>query len=351
LTQPYTVVETVIEHEVREWEVVVQPKYGSICHADLRYYTGNRRPEALKKKLPMALIHEGVGTIVQAGRADLPAGRRVVIVPNIPGYLHRGIAPQDCCPICRDGKGDNYCEHGRFLGSGVDGIAQSRLVIPSACVIPIPDSVPDELAVLAELCSVSYQALSHASHLLPHSKIAVFGDGPVGYLTAATIRHVFNVDTDQLHVFGAIPEKVQQFDFAHRYLVQEYDFSKGGDFDVAVECTGGKFAESAINQAIDVLKPGGWLILLGVSEDRVPVNTRDILEKGITVRGSSRSSASDFPPVLRAMEDPACRQTLTKLLPEEKTNVSAAADFVRAMEEAAAHRGWKKTILQFNWEP
>lgn len=53
-------------------------------------------------------------------------------------------------------------------------------------------------------------------------------------------------------------------------------------------------SESAVNQAIELLNPGGCLILMGVTEERVPINTRDVLEKGITLFGSSRSSAEDY---------------------------------------------------------
>ena len=38
--------------------VIVKPLYMAICHADQRYYTGNRDKKVLSKKLPMALIHE-----------------------------------------------------------------------------------------------------------------------------------------------------------------------------------------------------------------------------------------------------------------------------------------------------
>jgi ribitol-5-phosphate 2-dehydrogenase len=349
LIKPLEIVETAVEHDFHEWEVVVEPLIGSICHADLRYYTGNRRPEALRRKLPMALIHEGVARVVHTSSPALQLGQRVVVVPNIPGYLHNGIRPEHCCPACRSGKGDNYCHNGRFLGSGVDGIAQERLVIPNACVIPIPDEVPDEIAVLAELCTVSYQALTHVKEKLQHARIAVFGDGPVGYLAAAMLYHVYGVSRERLHVFGADPNKVSQFDFATRSLVQEYDFSSEGDYDIAVECTGGKFSESAVNQAIDILSPGGHLILMGVTEDRVPINTRDVLEKGITLRGSSRSSNSDYPPVIDAMKDPSCQQTLRKLLPDLRMEIESAEDFAHAMEEASLHRGWKKVLLDFRW--
>jgi len=349
LVKPHLVVDTVVEHEVRPWEVVVEPALGSICHADIRYFTGQRRPEALERKLPMALIHEGLGTVIRSESPEVKVGSRVVIVPNIPGSLYRNVDPQDCCPACRSGKGDNYCHYGRFLGSGVDGIAQERVVVPAACAVPIPGEVPDDVAVLTELCTVSYQALLGVREKLGSAKVAVFGDGPVGYLGAAMLRHVFGVPRERLHAFGAAPDKLNQFDFANRSLVQEYDFAAGDAFDIAVECTGGRFSESAVNQAIDVLKPGGELILMGVTEERVPINTRDVLEKGITMRGSSRSSSSDYRPVLEAMKDPDCQATLRKLLPERRTAIRSAADFAVAMEEAASHRSWQKTLLDFHW--
>ncbi|WP_221469222.1 alcohol dehydrogenase catalytic domain-containing protein [Cohnella nanjingensis] len=349
LIQPHQIVESAIAHEVEEGQVVVEPSLGSICHADLRYYSGNRRPEALARKLPMALIHEGIGKIVSSGVPELQTGQRVVVVPNIPGYLTDGIPPDQCCPACRSGHGENYCHRGRFLGSGVDGLAQSRLVVPAPCAIPVPDEVPDGIAVLTELCSVSYQALAAVADKLAASKVAVFGDGPVGFLAAAVLHHVYGVERERLLVFGAIPEKLAQFDFATVSLVQDYDFSSGPRFDIAVECTGGRFSESAINQAIAVLRPGGQLILMGVTEDRVPINTRDVLEKGIKMRGSSRSSRTDFVPVLQAMKDAGCQRTLGRLLPERRTVIDSAEDFDAAMREAEAHRSWAKVLLDFRW--
>jgi ribitol-5-phosphate 2-dehydrogenase len=350
LIRPGDVQEVVLEHAVPEGGVVIEPVLGSICHADLRYFTGQRRPEALARKLPMALIHEGIGRVVASRSPERREGQRVVIVPNLPGFLLEGSRPETCCPACRLGVGDNYCHRGRFLGSGTDGIAQERLVIPAACAVPIPDSVPDDFAVLAELCSVSHQAANRVADRLKRAKrVAVFGDGPVGYLTAAVLHHVFGLTKERLIVFGAIPEKLNEFTFATRALVQEFDFSAAERADIAFECTGGRFSESAANQAIDLLSPGGALVLMGVTEERVPINTRDVLEKGLTLYGSSRSSYLDFPPVLKAMENPSCRETLSRLLPDERTPVRNAENFTAAMNEAAQHRGWKKTLLEFHW--
>ena len=349
LTKPYEVNEVIVERELRPGEVAIRPLLGSICHADLRYFTGNRRPEMLAKKLPMALIHEGIGTVIGSRSASLQPGDRVVIVPNIPGYTELG-EDEVIERVNREATlEDNYSENGRFLGSGTDGLAQSVLVLPALCAVKIPDEVPDRIAVLSELSTVSHQAASRVKSLMNDASIAIFGDGPVGYLTAALIHHLYGVTRDRLRVFGIIPEKLEQFDFASTSNVKTYDFSEGERFDIAIECAGGKFSSDAINQAIDVLKPGGYLILLGVSEDLVPINTRDILEKGITVFGSSRSSFRDYPPVIEAMKDASYQRTLSKLLPDEFTPVRSAEDFFQTMKTTSEHPHWKKVVMQFEW--
>src|SRR5690606_27858310 len=90
LIAPGKVQEAMLEVPVKDGWVVVEPSLASICHADLRYYTGQRRPEALAKKLPLALLHEGIGTVVESRSAELAKGQRVVVVPNVPGYLLDG---------------------------------------------------------------------------------------------------------------------------------------------------------------------------------------------------------------------------------------------------------------------
>ncbi|WP_147534331.1 zinc-binding dehydrogenase [Bacillus marasmi] len=347
LLSPGNVEEVMIERDVMDGEVVVEPILASVCHADLRYYMGLRSPEVMAKKLPMALIHEGIGRVIESKADGVEVGQRVVIVPNIPGNGDS----VECSSLCEDEFIGNYNEKNKFLGSGYDGIAQSRLVIPAECAIPVADSIPNEIAVLSELCTVSYQALSRIKSKLnsPNSKVAVFGDGPVGYLTAAMIHHIYGLDASRLIVFGAIPEKLAQFGFAKRALVQEYDFKTSEKVDVVVECTGGKFSESAVNQGIDLLARGGTLVLMGVSEERVPINTRDVLEKGLTLYGSSRSAYPDFHAVITAMEDVEYQKTLRAILPAEFNPIHDAKDFMKAMDFAGEHRSWERVILDFKW--
>ena len=56
--------------------VIVRPTYLSICNADQRYYQGNRPEAVLRSKLPMALIHEGIGKVVYDPTGNYQIGER-----------------------------------------------------------------------------------------------------------------------------------------------------------------------------------------------------------------------------------------------------------------------------------
>ncbi|MFS0614705.1 alcohol dehydrogenase catalytic domain-containing protein [Lederbergia ruris] len=345
LIEPGEITEVMLQHEFRSGEVVIQPTLASVCHADLRYYTGQRRENALKEKLPMALFHEGIGEVVFTKDDSVKVGQRVVIVPTIPERLLHDRESKETERSIED----NYSKNGVFLGSGYDGIGQSQLVLPAENAIPIPKEIPDRIALLAELNSVSLQALRHVQDVLHEGRVAVFGDGPVGYLTAAMLHYMFKIPKKDLIVFGAVADKLEQFEFASTYLVDHFDFKQYPDVTTVIECTGGRFSEHAINQAIDLIEPQGKMVLMGVTEEKVPINTRDLLEKGLTLYGSSRSTAKDFQQLMEAFRDPTYQRALEKLLPEHDYPIHHAGDMKKMMDETAKHKGWKKTIMAFEW--
>lgn len=346
LVKPGVIEEVEKKRELPKGWVAIEPTYASICHADLRYFAGLRRPEALAKKLPMALLHEGIGVVKKSCSEKFSVGDRVVVVPNIPGQiLHPEIDQKPDVPV-------NYSKGNAFLGSGYDGMAQSRLVHPEECLVLIPAEIPDEIAVLAELSSVSHHAISHVKDKLknPETKVALFGDGPVGYFTAVMLKYLYGVDADRFVVFGAADDKLANFDFARTANVRTYDFKHSKEkFDVLIECTGGKFSESALNQAIDIADSLADIIFMGVTEELVPIDTRDILEKGITAHGSSRSSTIDFEAVIEGMRKPEYRKALSKILPDQLSEISSGADFRKVMEKFVENPGWNKTVMHFNW--
>lgn len=70
--------------EINIDDVIVRPTYLSICQADQRYYQGKRASDVIEEKLPMALIHEGVGEVVFDNTGSFNVGDNVVMIPNTP---------------------------------------------------------------------------------------------------------------------------------------------------------------------------------------------------------------------------------------------------------------------------
>ena len=137
----------IVEENLKDNEIIVRPTCLSICAADKRYFFGLRKPEVLKKKLPMALIHEAVGEVIYDPKGVLKKGSRVVMIPNTP-YEKSDVIKE------------NYLRSSKFKSSGIDGFMQSFVCISRDRVIEYK-KIPDRVAVLLELLSVSMNALEH----------------------------------------------------------------------------------------------------------------------------------------------------------------------------------------------
>ena len=260
--------------------VIVRPTHLSICHADQRYYQGLRASDILKKKLPMALIHEGIGEVVWDGRGRFKAGQRVVMIPNTPGEDDEIIA-------------ENYLVTSQFRASGFDGFMQDVVNIRADRIVPLPEGINLSVAAFTEIVTVSTHAICRFDRIAHNRRrtVGIWGDGNLGYITAVLFKAMF--PDIKLFIFGLDSSKLMDFTFADEtFLVTS--IPKDITLDHAFECVGGEGSPKAINQIIDYIQPEGTIALLGVSENSVAINTRMILEKGLRVFGSSRSGRSDF---------------------------------------------------------
>lgn len=260
--------------------VIVRPTHLSICNADQRYYQGTRSEEVLSKKLPMALIHEGIGKVVYDPTGTYDIGAEVVMIPNIPTEEDTIVA-------------ENYLRTSLFRGSSKDGFLQEYIeTVPDRLVV-LPEGINKTVAAFTEIVSVSYHAIdrffrfSHARR----REIGIWGDGNLGYITSLLLKSLH--PEVKVIVFGINETKLHDFTFVDEtYLVNQIPDNL--KLDHAFECVGGGAAHKAINQIIDYICPEGTISILGVSEDLAPINTRMVLEKGLTIFGSSRSGREDF---------------------------------------------------------
>ncbi|MGB8990677.1 MAG: zinc-binding dehydrogenase [Desulfobaccales bacterium] len=168
-----------------DW-VLVRPRMCGICGSDLRLLKGAEsfllEPYA---SLPAVLGHEVVGEVLEAppGSGWSP-GDRVVVEPVLPCAV-RGLPP---CRFCAAGD-YNLCEnflagelapgvtHGFTRGVG-GGMAELMAAHPSR-LVRVPDTVPDEAAVLTDsMASALQPLLDHFPN--DGDTVVVYGAGIIG---------------------------------------------------------------------------------------------------------------------------------------------------------------------------
>ena len=259
-------------------DIIVRPTHLSICNADQRYYQGLREEHVLRQKLPMALIHEGIGVVLRDPSGEFEPGEEVVMIPNTPVEEDEFIA-------------ENYLRSSKFRASGFNGFMQEYVKIRKDRLVRLPQGINKEVAAFTEIVRVHARSRFDRFAHGRRNVVGIWGDGNLGYITAVFFKTMFP-DT-KLYIFGVSKDKLSDFTFADA-TYQVSDIPENMELDHAFECVGGAGSGKAIDQIIDFIKPEGTISILGVSEYPVPINTRMILEKGLRVFGSSRSGRVDF---------------------------------------------------------
>ena len=129
---------TVISENIAEDSIIVRPTFLSICHADQRYYTFKRNRDILATKLPMALIHEGIGDIVYSKNSEFVIGDRVAMVPTIATEADKSISV-------------NYLQSSKFRSSSYDGLMQELVVTNSRNIVKITDKINSQVGSFKEI--------------------------------------------------------------------------------------------------------------------------------------------------------------------------------------------------------
>lgn len=312
--------------------VVVRPTYLSICQADQRYYQGSRPAEILDRKLPMALIHEGIGEVVFDGDGNFSSGDKVVMIPNTP-------CGDDVCRA-------NYSYKSKFRGSGFDGFTSDLIKLEADRVVKIPNDFNDYVSAFIELITVAYQGIAKFNDLAitPKSRLGVWGDGNLGFITALLLKELY--PESKVIIFGKHQENLNLFSFADE-MYRIHDVPKDLAIDHAFECVGSSASQTAIEQIIDLINPQGTINLFGVSEYPIPINTRMILEKGITIQGNSRSEREDFVGVVNLLEkNPQLFDYLEKLI-TNVCEINSLNDLKEAFDKDSISK-FGKTVLKWN---
>ena len=144
---------------------------------------------------PQVLGHEVVADVVEVGPAvdDLAVGQRVVLNPWL-SCGPRGISPP--CPECEQGNYSacwSFCDGrlapGIHTGNSSDATGGFAEYLPAhrLMTFPVPDDMPDEVAVLADPFSVSLHAIARTPPP-PGGRVVVYGAGALGTTATAILR-------------------------------------------------------------------------------------------------------------------------------------------------------------------
>lgn len=241
-------------------DVLLKVEAVGVCGSDLHYYL-NGKIGSQKVNFPFIIGHECAGTVIDyKGQCSLKKGQVVAIDPAI-----------SCmnCDQCKEGR-EHTCRNLIFLGcpNQAEGALREYIVMPQRCLYPT--ALPAELAVLAEPLSIALHAIKLAGGV-SGKDIAVLGTGPIG-LSVLLASKVYNrrqaFATDLIDSRLRIAEEKGKADIVlnptKSDIVGEFFKKLPLGLDLVFECAG---KQEAIDQAIELLKPGGKLILIGIPEE------------------------------------------------------------------------------------
>ncbi len=267
-------------------DVLLRTIVVGLCGSDIHYFTTDSIAGE-KVAHPAVLGHE-VSAVVEAvgpGVTSLKPGDRVAVDPAV-----------SCgtCDQCRAGR-PHTCRSLLFLGSPgeKDGALAEYFVMPAANCYPVPETVSMAEAMLTEPLSIALHALSFWPGS-PGQTMAVLGAGPIGLSVilaarAAGIEKIYATDRivereDAARLAGAVwagnPDRGD--------VVREILSRQPLGLDAVFECCG---VQSALDQAVDLLKPGGTLAVVGIPlVERISFPSGPLRRKEIRVQSVRRQN-------------------------------------------------------------
>jgi L-iditol 2-dehydrogenase len=174
--------------QIREDEVLIRVEVTGLCRTDLKVIRHGHRDLVL----PRIPGEEVVGRIVAKGATvtDFEIDARVYVYPGI--WCGR-------CPACAQGA-ENLCRGMQIMGFHRDGGFSDYLIAPAQSLIPVPDALPPDVAVLAEPLSCCLNALELGG-VVSGMQVGIWGAGPAGLLLARAARakgaRAINIEPDE----------------------------------------------------------------------------------------------------------------------------------------------------------
>jgi L-iditol 2-dehydrogenase len=242
-------------------EVKIRMSVVGICGSDIHYYTQGQIGSQVVE-YPFAVGHEGAGVVVETGRdvKRVKPGDFIAIEPAMPCWE---------CDQCLAGR-HHTCRKLRFLGcpGQAEGCLTEFIVMPEESCFPLKGRLTPDHGAISEPLAIGVYAVKKSGGI-KGLDIGILGYGPIGMsvMLAAKAEGAgsFTVtDKIQSRLAVALKEGASSL-----YNPLEEDFTgmlkqhHPLGLDVVFECCG---QQEALDQAVDILKPGGRLVVVGIPE-------------------------------------------------------------------------------------
>jgi threonine dehydrogenase-like Zn-dependent dehydrogenase len=303
-----------------EW-VRVRTRFGGICGSDISLIQLHASTSTTPyTSFPFIVGHENTGRIAQLGAnvKGFALGQRVVVDPLLSCRV-RGFA--EPCEMCA--RGDyNLCRRFRdgTIAAGLltgfcrdtGGSWSPSFVAHQSQLIPVPDNVSDESAVLVEPFAVALHAVLR-NRPDDADTALIIGSGVVGLCTVAALRAIGSkarIIVTARHPFqqemakrlGAdvviAPERGAAF---YRQIAELTDASVlkpiigkevvNGGANIVYECVG---SSTTVDDALRLTAPSGTMVLVGLAGAPSGVDWTPIWLSEVAIHGSFCYAVEQF---------------------------------------------------------
>ena len=266
-------------------KVIIEIIKTGICGSDIHNWDAGT-PKGL------VMGHEFTGRVVNTGsRTDLKIGDRVTALP---------ISPCGHCEACETGN-PQYCPETwtNAIGLSLDnpgGLTKEIAVRPDM-VIKLPDNITDEEGAMVEPTAVGLHAI-HLADIRVGDKVLVVGGGIIGLVSAMFAKlegAEFVAISETNEARGKKSVKLNVADTW--YNAKDENFLKNiltkapGGFDIVIDCSGNT---KAVQSELMTVKPGGTIVLVGVSPKPIEFASVIAVMKELTLKGAIGYTKDEF---------------------------------------------------------
>lgn len=273
--------------------VVIKVNASGICGSDIHYWESGQIEG-------LVMGHEFAGVVVDPGnRDDLKVGDKVTGLP---------ISPCGVCEACKSGN-VQYCKKTWDEAVGLSLTNPGGYAEYTSCrsdlVKKLPENVSCEEGCMVEPAAVSLHAINLANIKIG-DKVLVVGGGIIGLMAAEFAKlngatQVTLMETNENRGKKALKYgKVDSFvnALSETAIADAVSLTNGG-YDVVIECCG---SSPAVTEAIMCAKPGGTVVLVGVSLTPITIPSVVPVLAEVNLQGAICYTEKEFEDVIELIE-------------------------------------------------